>query len=101
MIDLIINILQIVTVIVYIIDILGIVEQVKEFIFKKINGKKINYIRKSFKPIDCSVCMSHHIILIYLLLNNQTIILALFLSTLASISSIIIKKILDKFLNIF
>src|SRR5574344_729442 len=57
-------------IIVYIIDICGIVDVFKHFLFKKLYGKMIPYKELNIKPFDCSLCLTFWSGLIYLILMN-------------------------------
>lgn len=63
------HLLIIAVIVCYIVDITGIVGSIKSTLksWLKIKGDV------SLKPFDCSLCMTHWISLIYVLLNNTTI----------------------------
>lgn len=62
-----INILILSFIISFIIDISGIIQSLKRFIWKIFN--KLPYRDFPFKPFDCSLCMTFWVILIYSLFN--------------------------------
>lgn len=55
---------------VFIIDISGIVETVKKRIWRWLE-KDIPYQGFQLKPFDCSLCMTHHICLLFALITGQ------------------------------
>ena len=94
-------------IIVYIIDISGISNYIKKWIYNYFFKKmklKIKYYDLELKPFLCSLCMSHHLLLIYLIiLGNFSIInygYVCLLSFMAPVSSEILLTIRDIILNI-
>ena len=66
-----INLLYISIIICYVVDISGVVDNIKKFIWKFIIGKNVEYKYFSFKPFDCSRCMIFWAGLIYLICVSQ------------------------------
>ena len=64
------NLLCIAIITVFIIDISGIVDTVKGWIWKWIVRDK-PYKNFNLKPFDCSLCMSHHMMLLYLICSGN------------------------------
>lgn len=67
----IINLILIQIILVYIIDISGVVDVFKHFIFKKLYGTKIAYKEIKMKPFDCSLCSTFWISLLYLIISYK------------------------------
>ena len=65
-----VDILCIASITVFVIDLSGIVDTVKRRIFKWL-VKDRPYVEFSLKPFDCSLCMTHHICVIYALICGQ------------------------------
>ncbi len=61
----------------FVIDYLGVVENMKKYIWKWFN--KIPYQNFRFKPFDCSLCMSFWITLIYLYCSTEERLLVIML----------------------
>lgn len=53
-------------IIVWILDLSGVMISIKGAIWKWVWGKKVPYRDFSFKPWECSLCMTHHICLLLL-----------------------------------
>lgn len=67
------NILTLLTIqliLVYIIDLSGVMIPIKRLIWRLLVGSKTIHLADNieFKPFTCSKCMTHHILLIYLIL---------------------------------
>ena len=88
---LILNFLYITIITVFIIDLSGIIQEIQRKLQIILNtNKSIN-----IKPLNCSLCMAHHINFIYLLFNiNQYFLLYWVIICLLSFSTPIIKDIL-------
>lgn len=93
------------TIICYLIDLSGITTTIKQLIWKWLFKNK-QYQDFSLKPFDCSLCMVHHILLIYLLVITQfTLFNYLIVCILSFLSSnitsflITLKELLIKFEN--
>lgn len=67
----IINLILIQLIIVYIIDLSGVIESIKLFISKHLTKNKIVTTNFSIKPFDCSLCSTWWIGLIYLLICHS------------------------------
>lgn len=65
------KLLIIAIVVVLLIDISGFISSLKSFISKKLTNNKIDTTDFSFKPFDCSYCMSFWIGLIYVIVTNE------------------------------
>lgn len=66
-----INIFLITIIIVFIIDLSGIVNTIKEWLSLLLTKFKIRKTNYSLKPIDCSLCMTFWVNLIYIIWVNQ------------------------------
>ena len=55
----------------YWIDLSGVVTSIKRLLWSWVFKKQQPYQDFNLKPFDCSLCMSHHIMLIYLLCTSQ------------------------------
>lgn len=55
----------------YLVDLSGFVETVKKLIWRKIVGKNIPYKDFPFKPFECSLCMTHHTLVIWALITGN------------------------------
>ena len=76
----IINLLLINLIISYIIDISGVVDNIKSTIKKVLTKGKMSDPNYSLKPFDCSLCMTFWISLMYVYLVGQFDIYGLFLA---------------------
>lgn len=65
-----INLLLIWFIVVYVIDLSGIVDSIKVLISKYLTKSKISTTSFSLAPFDCSLCMTHHMGLIYLICTD-------------------------------
>lgn len=81
----IINILTLLTIqliLVYIIDLSGVMISIKRLIWRILVGSKTIYLADNieFKPFTCSKCMTHHILLVFIILfiPNLTLISFIF-----------------------
>lgn len=90
-------------IIVFIIDLSGIIPHLKLFISSYLTKDKIKSSEFSFKPFDCSLCMMHWVGLIYIICVGFTIplycvvcILALFTNPVSNALLTIIDKINSK-----
>lgn len=99
-IDLLIKMGMLLFIIVYIIDISGVIEEIKKYLFKLIKGKNVEYYGYSLKPFDCSLCMTFWIIIIYLIYNNISIIESIFYGTLYSFISVYFSYAMRKLIGI-
>lgn len=84
----------------YVIDYLMIVQQIKMFIFKLINGKNIPFKNYSIKPFDCPLCLTFWIILILGITTTTTsfvyiLFVSITCSFISSISGILINNIFN------
>ena len=71
------NLLIMQLVIVFILDLSGVMLSIKKTIWKILYGKKtidLSY-KLSLKPFSCSLCMTHHLGLLYLLILGEFTIL--------------------------
>lgn len=55
----------------YLIDLSGFVGTVKKMIWRIIVGKEQPYREFPLKPLDCSLCMVHHTLLIWALITSN------------------------------
>ena len=65
------NLIAITIIVCILIDLSGFVESVKRWVWKWVFSGKKEYKDFSFKPFDCSLCMTHHTLLLYLLFSSQ------------------------------
>lgn len=66
----ILKLIAIAVIVVYVIDLSGFAETMKRMIWKLLKGNK-PYTEFSLKPFDCSLCMSHHIMVIWALCTGN------------------------------
>lgn len=99
----ILNLILLQIIIVFIIDLSGIVPHIKTFISSYLTNHKIKSSDFSFKPFDCSLCMMHWVGLIYIICIGFTIplyclvcILSLFTAPMSNLLLTIIDKINSK-----
>lgn len=71
------NLLIIQLVMVFILDLSGIMLYIKKWIWRIFIGRKTEHLsyKLSLKPLDCSLCLYHHLSLLYLLILGQFSIL--------------------------
>ena len=67
----ILNLLLIQFIVVFIVDISGFIDTVKEKLSKLLTNNRIVTTNYSIRPFDCSLCANFWISLIYLLVTNQ------------------------------
>ena len=67
----ILKLIAITVIICYWIDLSGVVTSLKMLYWRWLFGKEKEYQDFSAKPFDCSLCMCHHIMLLYLLFTCQ------------------------------
>lgn len=65
------NLLCIAVIVVFIVDISGVVDSIKKGIWKWLVGKDKPYKGFQFKLMDCSLCLTHHICLLFALITGQ------------------------------
>lgn len=65
----ILNLIAIAVIVVYVIDLAGFVEYLKMKLWKWLKNKPYEDYR--LKPFDCSLCMSHHMMLLYLICTGN------------------------------
>ena len=106
MVNLIINLLLIQIITVFIVDLSGVMDTLKKWIWKKWIkvGKWYNL---SLKPFDCSLCSTWWLCLIYLFCTNQitllTVAIAAIIAFLASVAGdflVWVKECLTAFINL-
>lgn len=68
--DIIVTLVLLQLIVVNLIDISGFIDFVKKILWKKFI-KVGDYTSLSFKPLDCSYCMTHHVCLLYLLISGN------------------------------
>lgn len=84
------DLLCIAVIVIFIIDISGVVDTVKGWIWKWIVGKDKPYKGFQFKPFDCSLCMTHHICLLFALITGQfSLMVWMYICGLAMLSKVI------------
>ena len=83
------NLLCIAVIVVFLIDISGIVDTVKGWIWKWIVRDK-PYKNFQLKPFDCSLCMTHHICLLFALITGQfSLLIWMYICGLAMMAKVI------------
>lgn len=90
----IINLLMITVIVVFIIDLSGIVDSIKHLIWRIIVGNKREYRNFNLKPIDCSLCMTFWTGLIYLMTIGQFTLVNIMLVCLFSFLTPVIKDVM-------
>ena len=70
MMEIIFNLLLIQIIVVFIVDLSGIIDTIKKFLWKKF-VKVGDYHNLSLKPISCSLCSTWWVCLIYLIVTNN------------------------------
>lgn len=102
------NLLIISCIVSFIIDLSGIIDSIKQMIWKIIVGKKRLYQDFTLKPFDCSLCMTFWTCLIYTIcIGEISLIIIAYICFLSFFSSCItallnmIKDIINKLINVF
>lgn len=88
------NLFLISIIVVCIVDISGFVDTVKSTISKILTNGKFNTADYTLKPIDCSLCMTFWIGLIYLIIYNQLTLLNISILLLIAVSTPIINDLI-------
>lgn len=65
------DILVISAIVVFIVDISGVIDSIKRFIWRWVFGNKREYDYFNLKPFDCSLCMTFWVGIIWLICTNQ------------------------------
>lgn len=95
--NLILNIIFIITIITVIWDISGFMNDLTKFIYEKTHPDKLWMGQQLPKIISCSYCIKFHTVWIYLIIfNSIPIIIGLFIACISTFFGIFIKKILLK-----
>lgn len=101
-----INLLLIQLILVFIIDLSGVMNSIKYFISKYLTKGKIISDNFRIKPFDCSLCMTFWTSLIYLWLTNSFTLpyisascLLAFLTPLAKDTLLLVKDLITKLIN--
>lgn len=89
-----INILLIAVIVVCIVDISGFIDTLKSALSKLLTKGKFSNSNYSLKPIDCSLCLTWWIGLIYLICYNSVSLLNIAILLLIAISTPIINDII-------
>lgn len=89
-----INILLIAVICVCIIDISGFIDTLKSALSKLLTKGKLTNSNYSLKPIDCSLCMTWWLGLIYLIICNSVSLLNIAILLLIAVSTPIINDII-------
>lgn len=90
------NLIALTAIVCFLIDLSGFVEFVKKLIWRWIFKDK-PFQDFEMKPFTCSLCMSHHIMLLYLLFSTQFSILNYLLVCILSLCSSVITSLLITF----
>lgn len=88
------NLFLIAVITVCIIDLSGFVESLKSALTKLLTKGKISNSDYTLKPIDCSLCMTFWIGLIYLIIYNQLTLLNISILLLIAVSTPIINDVI-------
>lgn len=88
------NLFLISVITVCIIDLSGFVESLKSALSKLLTKNKISNSDYTLKPIDCSLCMTFWIGLIYLIIYNQLTLLNISILLLIAVSTPIINDLI-------
>jgi hypothetical protein len=85
--------------VVFIVEHSGFIQSLSKMVWQKTKKTKWQgeLIRK---PFSCSLCLSFWLVLAYLLINDQTIIFAVFVAVIASISSVVVNKVMGMFFRL-
>ena len=79
--------------VVYIVEYSGFIQSLSKWLWEiRGNGNWSGQLIR--KPFSCSVCLSFWLVLIYLLKNEQSIILSIGVAVIASISSVLINRLM-------
>lgn len=89
-----INILLIAVIVVIVIDITDFIDNIKKLISSILTKGKITNSDYQLKPIDCSLCMTFWIGLIYLIIYNQLTLLNVSILLLIAVSTPIINDVI-------
>lgn len=98
--SIIIRCLMLLFIVVFIIDISGVVEVIKKTIFRVIMGKNVRYNGFNFKPFDCSLCMTFWTISLYSIYNDIDVIQSIFWGTLFAFISMFVSYLLRKIIGL-
>lgn len=71
----------------FIVDVSGVMDNIKSAIFRFMYGKKVPYRDFSFKPLDCSFCMTFWCCNVWLLYKGEFTIFSLSLVCLLALIS--------------
>lgn len=88
------DLLLIAVIVVCIVDISGFVNSIKSALNKVITNGRFSNFNYSLKPIDCSLCMSWWIGLIYLIIYNSVSLLNITILLLIAVSTPIINDVI-------
>lgn len=75
------------TIVCFLTDLSGYITSIKRAIWKWVFGNTKPFQEFDLKPFDCSLCMTHHILLLYLLFTCQFSIVTYFIVCLLSLLS--------------
>lgn len=92
---LLLNLIAITVIVVFVVDLSNFSTTVKRMIWRVLKGKNKPYQDYQLKPIDCSLCMSHHIMLLYIICTGQFSLINWMVVCLISYMSIHIKALLE------
>lgn len=82
-------------IIVFIIDVSGIVPTIKHLLSRYLTKGKISSQNFPLKPLDCSLCMMHWVGLIYILFHSPSILLYAFVCILSFLTTITYELLLN------
>lgn len=75
------------TIVCFLTDLSGYITSIKRAIWKWVFNNNKPFQDFDLKPLDCSLCMTHHILLLYLLFTSQFSIVTYFIVCLLSLLS--------------
>lgn len=85
----IINLLLIATIVCYVVDISGVINSTKIFIWWLVFKTEKPFNNFNLKPLDCSLCMTFWVGLIYIIINDFTLLNLFYVCILSFLSSTI------------
>ena len=91
----ILELIAITVIVVYLVDLSNFTTTVKRMIWRWLKGKNKPYQDYQLKPFDCSLCMSHHTMVIWALCTGQFSLFVWLVICLLSYLSIHIKALLE------
>lgn len=94
-----IKMIMLLFIVVFVIDISGIIESIKRLLWRIIAGKR-EYQNYRIKPFDCSLCMTFWTISLYSIYNDIDVIQSIFCGTLFAFISMFVSYLLRKIIGL-